>query len=276
MAKGRKSYPIIFNAAVFIIMEIAAVAMLGRSSSLQDIWIKHSSRKVQAFLWGSGETIRNHFSLKKQNDELAEENFQLRERIRALEQANENQSDELIPRNDGFSYISAQVVKMSRNTAHNYIILDKGYEDGVKPMSGIISSKGVVGIIDAVDAHFSYGLTINNNNMGISARLKGSNITGPLFWNGITSNGAYLKDIALHHSFEPGDTVTTSGFSSIFPPDVNLGITGDSKVINGSSRNIEVKLFQDLSSLRYVTIVKNLRRAEIEELEAKENREVKK
>lgn len=276
MAKERSSYPIIINAAVFILLEIAAVAMLGRSSSLQDVWIKHSSRRVQAFLWGSSERIRNHFSLQKQNDRLAEENFLLKEKLRRYEAA-EGALEELsdIP-DDGFRYTAAKVVKMSRNSAHNYIILNKGSEDGISPMSGIISSSGIVGIVDAVDKHFSYGLTINNSNIGISARVKGSDVTGPLFWDGLTSKGSYLKDIALHNDVNPGDTIMTSGFSTIFPPDIPVGIAGEAKIINGSSKNVKVELFQDLSSLRYVTIVKNIRREEIEALEAAENMEGRK
>jgi len=64
-----------------------------------------------------------------------------------------------------------------------------------------------------------------------------------------------------------GDTVYTSGFSSIFPPDIPLGVTGESRIVNGSTSEIKVRLFEDFSSLRYVTIVENLGREEIRQLE---------
>ena len=64
-----------------------------------------------------------------------------------------------------------------------------------------------------------------------------------------------------------GDTVYTSGFSSIFPPDIPLGVTGESRIVNGSTSEIKVRLFEDFASLRYVTIVENLGRKEIKLLE---------
>ena len=69
--------------------------------------------------------------------------------------------------------------------------------------------------------------------------------------------------------FEPGDTVFTSGFSSIFPPDIPLGVTGNSKIVNGATYEIEVTLFEDFGALRYVTIVENLGKGEMMKLEDK-------
>lgn len=229
-------------------------------------------------LWSSGETVRNHFSLDKQNSILAEENARLNDqlkyykRLEALQaEAGAGPSDLL----EGFRYTPATIVKVSRNTAHNYIILNKGSEDGILPHSGIITPQGVVGIIDAVDKHYSYGLTLMNNNISVSSRVGDTGIVGPLVWDGRNSNGAYLKDIPLHYSVQPGDTIYTSGFSIIFPPDIPVGIAGQTKIADGSAQQISVTLFQDFSALRYVTIVENPDRAEIYALEAKEEEDKK-
>ena len=69
--------------------------------------------------------------------------------------------------------------------------------------------------------------------------------------------------------FSPGDTVFTSGFSSIFPPDIPLGTAGEAKVVNGATYEIKVKLFEDFNSLRYVTVVENIGKDEIKRLEGK-------
>ena len=66
-----------------------------------------------------------------------------------------------------------------------------------------------------------------------------------------------------------GDTIYTSGFSSIFPPDIPLGVTGKSRVVNGSTYEIQIRLFEDFTALRYVTVVKNLSRNEIKQLEGR-------
>ena len=54
----------------------------------------------------------------------------------------------------------------------------------------------------------------------------------------------------------------------MFPADIPLGTTGASKIVNGATYEIEISLFEDMSSLRYAIIVDNLDNDEIETLEA--------
>jgi rod shape-determining protein MreC len=86
-------------------------------------------------------------------------------------------------------------------------------------------------------------------------------------WDGRSSNKALLKEVPHHISHAPGDTVYTSGYSSIFPPDIPLGTTGEAKIVNGATYDIEISLFEDFGALRYVTIVENLGKDEIKRLE---------
>ncbi len=259
MPRNRKNYHGLVSAAVFLILEIAALSVLSRSSGLQNIWAKRFSYRAKSALWRSGESVRNYFSLKSQNELLARHIFELEEEVRAYRNAAAQQ--EAAARTpadgDGFTYIPATIVKMSRNSQHNYIVLNKGSEDGVTPMSGIISERGVVGIIDAVDKHYSYGLTLLNADAQVSARLGREGVVAPLKWDGLHSDGAFLDDIPLHHQVAPGDTVWTSGFSSIFPAGIPLGAAGKVSMMHGSTGRVKVRLFQDFSTLRFVTIVRN-------------------
>ena len=270
MAKGAMLYTRLATAAIFIALEVAAVAMLTKSAPLQNIWINRASHRVMASLWGSGETLRNHFSMEKQNAILSEENARLNNILKYYE-GQEDLLHEIdassIIKAKGFTYTPATIVKVSRNTAHNYIILNKGSEDGIHPHSGIITPQGVVGIVDAVGKHHAYGLTLMNSNISVSSRVGDTGIVGPLVWDGRESNSAFLKDIPLHYTVNPGDTIYTSGFSIIFPPDIPIGVAGTSKIADGSTQQVNVTLFQDFSSLRYVTVAENLERAEILALE---------
>ena len=246
---------------------------MSRSSTLQDIWFNRMYHRVMGALWGGTETIRNHFNLQKQNDQLREENFRLSEELRALKDAGEMLTEEAeLVKGSGsrFTYIPATVVKLSKNSSHNYIILNKGRADGIKPNSGIISSLGVVGVVSAVDEHFSYGLTLMNSKISVSARVGRTGIVAPLVWDGVHTDRAYLSDLPLHYEIPEKDTVRTSGFSSIFPPDIPIGVTGLSNMMNGSTNRTEVFLFQNFSALRYVTVVNNPVRDEITSLEKKD------
>ena len=86
-------------------------------------------------------------------------------------------------------------------------------------------------------------------------------------WDGRSSRGAILSEIPHHIGISPGDTVYTSGYSTIFPPDIPLGTTGESRLVNGATYEIKVTLFEDFSRLRYVTIVNHTGKEELKELE---------
>lgn len=257
------------SAAVFILLEAAAFAMLRSSSAIQDIWINRASHRTMALLWGGTEKLRDFFSLRSINEELATQNAILRNQLEYFRLAEQNDIEDLsaVKNTLGFNYLPATVVKMSRSSAHNYIILNKGYEDGVKPQSGIISDKGVIGIINSVGKSYSYGMTLINTEFRLGVKIGNENVNAILIWDGRRSNGARAINIPTHKEIAVGDTLWTSGYSSIFPPDIPVGIAGVSRLEDGSSLSVEVDLLQDMSSVRYVTITENINRSQIEALE---------
>lgn len=264
----------VISAAIFIFLEVAAIGLISRTSTLQDIWINRFSHRVMASTWGLGDNIRNYFQLASQNEYLAKENFELSRQLYYYRNLYPEENAKAVKggEGDGFSYIPARIVKISRNTQHNYIILNKGYEDGVLANSGIITNDGVVGIVDAVDRHYSYGLTLMNSKVSVSARIGKEGVVAPLVWNGITADGGLLKNIPMQFEIMPGDTIRTSGISEIFPGDIPLGVTIGSESVDGVVKDASVRLFQDFSSVRFVTISCNPKREEIGQLEKKEEK----
>ena len=255
--------------AVFLVLEIASLHMLTHNGEMQKAWLARGSHRFMGAIWGTSQKVHNYFSLSSANKQLAQENFALREQLNlALEQLQQLHVDSLrlVPR-PGFSLTAAEVTQMSRNKQHNYLILNRGYEDGVQEKSGIITHNGVVGIVDAVSAHYAFAFSFQNSDISISARLGKEGESGLLVWDGIHANGAVLKEIPLQQQYQPGDTVYTSGHSLLFPPDIPLGIAAGAKIVNGATSEIEVRLFQDFSAVRYVTVVHNNAFDEIEEFE---------
>ena len=223
-------------------------------------------------VWGSSQEVKQYFSLKTRNAALAQDNHDLRVRLAELEAmiSDGGAAGRSVPADGiagGFRYTPATIVKISNNTQHNYIIIGKGSDDGITKGSGVITGKGAIGVIDAVSSNYSYARSFKNHEMSVSARLGKEGAVGPMSWDGISSRKAILKEIPHHVIFQQGDTVYTSGFSSIFPPDIPLGTTGQSKIVNGATYEIEITLFEDYGALRYVTIVENLGKDEIKILE---------
>lgn len=271
MARNGKFYAGMAVAAVFIILEIAAMSMLKRASVLQDIWINRASHNVMAWNWGQISKARNYLALEKQNQALAGRNFELfRELQHYREMERELQAmaklDSLGFRSR-FRYIQAEITAMGTNSRHNYIILDKGSDDGVKPNSAIITPNGVVGMVYSVDRHYSYGLSLLNERISVSARIGREGLVAPLEWDGVGTNSAILKNIPLHLNVAEGDTVRTSGLSTVYPADIPLGVTMGSRLVDGAVNVVDVKLFVDFASLRYVIIAENPDRETIEEME---------
>lgn len=271
MPRERKIFPLIVNAAIFILLEIAALNMLRNNSELQSLWLSRISHTFMAKVWGGSDRLRHYFSLNKENERLAQENAILNQQLKEYrDREDQSYSDSLtteLKTYGDYVYAPATIVKISRNKQHNYFIINKGSEDGIRPQSGIITNSGVVGIIDAVDKHYSYGLSFMNSDISVSSRIGKEGAVGPLSWDGVSVDKAVLKEIPLQYKYSPGDTVWTSGYSAIFPPDIPLGVTGGSKIVNGAVNEIEVHLFENFTALRFVTVVENIGRDEIISLE---------
>lgn len=259
----RRIVTIISTAVAFIALEAAAIAVLHFNNELQRGWFSAAGHGAMALLWGGSQKVGDYFHLKSQNDSLAAANFRLSRQLDLYRQAADKYR---LPETHGrFSFIPADIVKISNNRQHNYIILDKGREDGVLEGAGIISDKGVVGIVEAASAHYSFGISFLNYNMSVSARLGREGPVGTMNWDGMSS--ATLHEIPHHLPTEPGDTVYTSGFSSIFPKDIPLGVTAGATLKDGATYDLKVEMFEDFSRLRYVTVVNNLDSEEIGTLE---------
>ena len=267
----RKSSAIVLSAAIFIILEVAAIAMLHSSSVLQDIWLNRASHRVSGWLWGGGNRIADYFQLDSRNKKLQEENARLAEELRKYREL--EKSEEYLSQahaaDDGFDYIFAHIVKMGTKSQRNYIIVDKGLLEGVGPDCGVVTSEGVVGVIDAADDHMAYGRTLMNPNMHVSVRIGRDGVAGPLSWNGRSSKGAVLSGIPLGYKAEVGDTLWTSGYSAIFPAEIPVGVVVGSSTRSGASQDVQVELLQDFNALDYVTVVRNRNLSAIESLERK-------
>ena len=272
MQRRRTITGTLINTAVFILLEIAALGMLRHGDSLQDLFISRAAHGFLGYFWGVSENIADYASVKTENRHLAEEILRLTETITRLEEeaaaaAARDSADYTAAWRGKYEFIPAEVIKNSVNKQHNYLIIGKGSDDGVSPQTGIITSRGVIGIVDAVSRHYSYAISFLNSDSSISARIGKDGAAGPMAWDGKGSGNALLREIPLQVKFEEGDTVYTSGFSTIFPPDIPIGRITGSRIVNGATFEIKVSLFQDFSSVRHVCLVRNRDLDEIMSLE---------
>ena len=260
---------------LFIAIEAICIAMASNNGIVQQYKIVGKVRDFQTMFWNAGNSIKAYSRLKSVNTELAaqnqslmEENMKLRQHISEIK--GETLADTLSASgflsDTSFRYDCAKVVKNNTNTTHNYIIINKGKNQGISEDMGVITPTGVVGIVRAVGNNHAYILSFLNRKQQISAKLGDNNTFGPLSWDGNSVDYATLNEIPQHVAVAPGDTVYTSGYSSFFPADIPIGVAESSKIVNGMHRSVKVKLLQDFRLLDYVIVVKNNHFSEIEEL----------
>ena len=258
---------------LFLLLEGIGVMLIVQFNNYQNAKMFTSANSVAGNLYAAITDVSSYFALKSENAGLLQYNKELNEQVEALKaqliQQNDSATIAALPHKaNGFFYNCATVVNNSLNAVNNYITIDKGTADGVEAEMGVFCNQGVVGIVYTASAHYSVVIPLLNSKSSISCRVKGSDSFCTLQWNGNDTRRSYLVDLPRYTQFEIGDTVVTSGFSSIFPGDIPVGIienTEDSD--DGMFAQAQVKLFTDFATLRNVYIVGNEGRKEQWELE---------
>ena len=150
----------------------------------------------------------------------------------------------------------------------NYITLDKGTRDGIIKGLGVISSKGVVGVITNVSENFSLVMSVISVKSLISVRHKNTNALGNLKWDGEDSYTFQVDGFSKTLPIKKNDTIVTAGFSSIFPPDLLVAKVKDLRPDESTSfYNVNVRLTNDINRLSYVYIVKTTKKKELDSLQ---------
>jgi rod shape-determining protein MreC len=209
--------------------------------------------------------VKNYFKLEKQNEKLLKDNQQLlieKERLRErLSQQEALLLDSLrqdIPPGDtsgDFRFIGAKVINNSITFSNNKLTLNKGRMDGVVEHAGVINGRGIVGVVRNVSSNYASVMSILHRQTRISASVKGKEYFGTLVWKGGSPKIMKLEAVPKHAELEKGDTIVTSGYTHLFPPNIVIGtIKAKWKEDGNNFYNIDVELVNDMSTLQYAYI----------------------
>ena len=240
----------------------------------------HKSKFISSANWVTGgiyswnNNIQDYFYLDEYNQRLVEENKNLRNIIRQLSGKDTipNYTDTTFT--SDYTFRSADVINNNFSKRDNYITLDKGENEGIAAENGVVTSKGIIGIIDRTNTNYSRAISILNSQSKINAQLKKSNHFGSLTWNGKDPNLMQLTDVPKQAPVAKGDTIITGGKSLIFPKGLLIGTIQDFKLDNTESYlTINVKLFNDMTNIGYVYVIENKNKEEILSLEKEEEDE---
>ncbi|MDR0733552.1 MAG: rod shape-determining protein MreC [Dysgonamonadaceae bacterium] len=229
-------------------------------------------------------SVESYMNLKTINSDLMQRIAVLEHEVRDYKKEVETLSELVYPMDarkhesvylNAFDFIQAQVVnnQISR-MGNNYITLNKGALAGLKEDMGVLSSNGIVGVVVNVSPHFARVIPILNPKYQPSCKIKGTDYFGTLSWDGKDSRYISLKEVPQHADFNIGDTIITSGFSTIFPEGVLVGTVEDTFKKKGDNYNsLKIRLFTNFSALSEVLIVTNAAKEEQLNIEKGENDE---
>ncbi len=214
-------------------------------------------------------SVSHYFGLKKENERLLIENEHLRNQLSSLtiDSFAVKHTDSTSFKTP-FVFTKSLVIKNDYSKIDNYILIDKGENHSVFADMGVITDKGIIGIIENTSKNYSRVISILNSNSRINAGLKKSNQYGSLTWNGKDPNIVQLETIPRQAIIREGDTIITHGRSTIFPKGIGIGTILSYKLNqNKSYYEIDVKLFNDMTNIGFVYTIENKNAIEIKSLE---------
>lgn len=213
--------------------------------------------------------VDEYFSLRSRNEELATENARLKSILFNQKDSLDIEMVDSLPGVKRMNVFVSKVIHNSYNTHENYLTLNSGAKDGLKVDMGVINDLGIVGIVEKTSPRYATVLSVLNVKSKINAKFKKSNHFGSLIWNGKSTGFVQLIDVPrLASTIRKGDTVVTGAESRIFPENINIGTVH--KIYIDDKTNyytIDVKLFNDMTNLGHVYIIKNNQREELLQLE---------
>jgi rod shape-determining protein MreC len=243
---------------LFIFLEIIAFFLIVNYNNKQKEIFLYSSNIFTGTILERYAAGVDYFNLKDLNDSIALENAQLMERLfqdQKPEFLREEIHDSSLLQ---YEIIPAQITNKSINLRNNRITLDKGSVDGIKEGMGVLSTKGIIGVVQKVNSRFASVMPIINTQMQVSVRIRTKNYFGDLVWEPYDERYMLLKHIPKHAAIALKDTVVTSGYSTVFPRDIPIGTIENIRLPAGSNYfDIRVKLFNELANMDYVYVVGN-------------------
>jgi rod shape-determining protein MreC len=261
---------------LFLLLEVLAVIFTIQSHSFHKSKFVNSANFVSGGIYNRINNFKEFLLLKKENERLSEENIYLKNLLN-LQDKEVVEIDQIVIDTTKYSqkyrYTGAKVINNNYRKNNNYLTINKGSNSGIEPDLGVINSKGIVGITKSVSANYATVLSILNVNSRINAKLLNSDHYGSLTWDNNDYNVVQLLDIPIQAAVYVGDTIVTGGKSTIFPEGIPIGVIKEFKTLNNNYEYINISLFNDMSSIGYVEVIKNFDKIEIKTLEEKSTNE---
>lgn len=256
----------------FIVLEIGAIVLIFRKNSIQQSFIAAQTAAVNARVSGYIDEGTSYLKLREINDALVAQNKQLMLQLYGRDTmavAHVTNVDDTQKGQQLYTIVDAEVISNSINQGDNYFTINRGSREGVTPEMGVITPKGIAGIVINTTANYALVQSIlSRHKIRINASLKKNGYFGTLTWNGKDSRIMHLSDIPKYVPLSIGDTIVTDGKSSLFPKGIMIGrVAGFDVDPKTGFWDISVELSQHMGNMQTAYVVKNLRKVEVQQIQ---------
>ncbi len=255
---------------LFLLLQSAALLLSARQNAYQEAEYFSSANYLIGSYYNFLHNTVTFVKLSSVNDSLSEENARLKTSLYSFQRTDSSSkntvSDTLNKQQYTFTW--AKVVNSTTHLTANYLTLNKGSLQGIKPRSAVITPQGIVGIVNQVSPHFATVISVLNPKFRLSCMIEPVHYAGVLFWEGGNHREAILNDVPRHVPIKKGMKILTSPYSNIFPSGIPVGFISNYELPAGSNTyRITVQLNADMRNLDYIYVVDDLFKDERENLE---------
>lgn len=167
--------------------------------------------------------------------------------------------------NPQYEYVTATVIGREISPFLQYIIIDKGSDDGVQYGMPVVTQQGLVGSVDAVIAAAARIKLITDSTSVVNVLLQTAEVEAQLY--GSLTQDVSLDMIPLDSTVEPGDVVLTSGLGGNYPPNVFVGqVLSVQRRDNALFQTASVQPIVDFESINAVLVITNFEAVDISPL----------
>jgi rod shape-determining protein MreC len=245
---------------LFLALQALALTLLFRNNRFHGTeFVRHSSDWV-GDVYSQRAQLSEYLRLGEINDQLSLENALLRSAAQENYWTLRTGVDTLHDTThvQRYAYRTAKVVNASVNREKNYVTIDRGLLGNVSPDMGVISGGNIVGVVRSASEHFAVVMPVIHSDFKASVRLRKSGAFGSLVWRGGDAQIADVIDIPKNIQVAPGDTIVTSGYSTYFPSNINVGTVEWVDDSDNDYHLIKVRLGADFRRLDHVLVVSDI------------------
>ena len=261
----------IYVVLIFLLVEGVAIWCYATSTPYTESKIVARVSVMGGAVSGVATDIKHFFSLPRHNRELTARVAELEQMLQRDWVTELSDSDSL----SGalvdidqlhFRYHPSRVVSMTTGRMRNYIIIDRGTDDGISENMGVITpNRELVGYITACSERYSVVMSVLNTSFGIGGCLTENDYSCSVRWDGGSTHYVELIDLSTYA--EPKEGMLVEVRSERMPEGIAIGYI-ESYELNPSrtAYSARVRLATDLSTLDNIIIVENTHYGEIEAL----------